>query len=422
MAIESVTIEGFKAFRDRTTLKIRPLTLLAGANSSGKSSAMQPLLLIKQTLEAQYDPGPLLLSGPNVALTSMTQCLWRGVDPLGRASTFSVGFELGDGLRFKPTFQSAERNTPVQIRAMSIVTRGKEHWIEPGMGTNVLMEMFDWLRTELPFPMTAIGLRQERCFLELVLVTEKFGLVGFPLVPPEALPDIIHIPGLRGNPLRQYPTTQVGKRFPGTFQDYTASIVLHWQESRSGKLFVLGNQLQRLGLSWKIEAVPLSAVGVELKVGRLPNRPEHVENDLVNIADVGFGVSQILPVLVALLVAQPDQLVIIEQPELHLHPLAQARLAPIIIEAAKGGVRLVIETHSLTLLTALQAEVARGHLDPDHTALHWFSRDEEGACSVKSVTMGRDGSTGDWPVDFADIEMAIEGEYIDAAIAAGESG
>jgi len=68
-------VQGFKSLLSECTLHIRPLTILAGANNSGKSSAMQPLLLLKQTLEASYDPGPLLLYGPNVRFTSEKQLL-----------------------------------------------------------------------------------------------------------------------------------------------------------------------------------------------------------------------------------------------------------------------------------------------------------------------------------------------------------
>jgi len=60
-AITAITVRGFKSLYTESCVEIRPLTILAGANSSGKSSIMQPLLLLKQTLEAPYDPGPLLL-------------------------------------------------------------------------------------------------------------------------------------------------------------------------------------------------------------------------------------------------------------------------------------------------------------------------------------------------------------------------
>ena len=73
--ITKIAVKGFKSIAEECEIDIRPLTILAGANSSGKSSIMQPLLLLKQTLEAPYDPGPLLIDGPNVQFTAAAQFL-----------------------------------------------------------------------------------------------------------------------------------------------------------------------------------------------------------------------------------------------------------------------------------------------------------------------------------------------------------
>ena len=71
--ITRISVKGFKSLAEECSIEIRPLTILAGANSSGKSSIMQPLLMMKQTLEASYDPGALLIAGPNVLFTSTEQ-------------------------------------------------------------------------------------------------------------------------------------------------------------------------------------------------------------------------------------------------------------------------------------------------------------------------------------------------------------
>src|SRR5262245_40375629 len=75
--ITRIAVRGFKSIVEEQAIEVRPLTILAGANSSGKSSIMQPLLLMKQTLEATFDPGSLLLDGPNVRFTSSDQFLSR---------------------------------------------------------------------------------------------------------------------------------------------------------------------------------------------------------------------------------------------------------------------------------------------------------------------------------------------------------
>ena len=75
--IVEITVAGFKSISDEQKIEIKPLTILAGPNSSGKSSMMQPALLLKQTLEAPFDAGPILLNGPNVKFTSADQLLSR---------------------------------------------------------------------------------------------------------------------------------------------------------------------------------------------------------------------------------------------------------------------------------------------------------------------------------------------------------
>ena len=93
--ISAISVRGFKSLANACCFEIRPLTILAGANSSGKSSAVQPLLLMKQTLDATYDPGPLRLDGPNVRFTSTDQVLSR-VSSKKRRRSFVVGIDLAD--------------------------------------------------------------------------------------------------------------------------------------------------------------------------------------------------------------------------------------------------------------------------------------------------------------------------------------
>ena len=136
--------------------------------------------------------------------------------------------------------------------------------------------------------------------------------------------------------------------------------------------------------------------------------------DMVSIADVGLGVSQVLPVLVAVIAAEPGQLVYLEQPELHLHPRAQVALAQVLADAAKRGVRVLTETHSSLLLLGIQTLVAEGKLSPELVKLHWFSRNKDGVTEVSSVDLDEAGAYGDWPMDFDDVDLKIQSRYLDA--------
>src|SRR4051812_42863496 len=91
VGITRLSVAGYKSLRQEQSIEIHPLTILAGANSSGKSSIMQPLLLLKQTLEASYDPGALLLDGPNLKITSVEQILSRAGKKAEAAPMFQIG-------------------------------------------------------------------------------------------------------------------------------------------------------------------------------------------------------------------------------------------------------------------------------------------------------------------------------------------
>jgi hypothetical protein len=418
-AITAISVKGFKSFADETRLEIRPLTLLAGANSSGKSSAMQPTLLLKQTLEVDYDPGPLLLHGSHAKFTSATQLLHKATRFVARE--FRTGLKTQAGLGFADTFRrkSNEAFDLVQMDLLGVAlpdsAKGNQILsLRPSMSSEELgrkLSMVPGLKLWRDRCFFQIGIRgaESQSFLARLrpvgILTEEFSRL---------IRKIIHVPGLRGNPTRTYPTTGAREQFSGTFENYVASVVSAWQETKDDRLERLGQAMESLGLSWRVRAKTIDATQVELLVGRLPTGKRGVARDIVNIADVGFGVSQVLPVLVALLIAEKGQLVYVEQPELHLHPRAQEALAEVLAEAANRGVQVVAETHSSILLLAVQALVAEGRLDPAKVKLHWFQRDSDGVTKVTSADLDPQGAYGDWPEDFGEVRAQAENRYLDA--------
>jgi predicted ATPase len=229
---------------------------------------------------------------------------------------------------------------------------------------------------------------------------------------------MIHVSGLRGSNEREFYLhgLPLGSVFPGDFEEYVPSILEAWKDATKygnglNYLYELRNALQLLELASGVETRKLNESKIEVLIPRtLQGDPK----DLVNIADVGLAVSQILPVLVALILAHPNQLVHIEQPELHLHPRAQWKLAQLLASAANRGVRLVIETHSSLLLQGILTGVAKGAITPDKVALHWFTRSEDGITKVTTADLDAQGRFGDWPADFDDVELAASDDYLDA--------
>jgi predicted ATPase len=430
--INYIELAGYKSISSPQRLNFSGLTVLAGANSSGKSAIMQPILLWKQTIECSYDPGALLLDGPNIKITAGNQILSkiRNKD-LGLAGSFMVSVGHQD-TKLRIIYR---RNKAGSFKVESEqVTRGSSASLELAENVNVKDEDIKAFADAAgsPFPPNFVDTLvkggyvfraiRERCFLmiEPYLRTDaklsRSGGMKFDISSGllESIKRLIHVPGLRGNPERTYRATEVSNQFPGTYENYVASIITMWQESGNQKLAVLGDQLRSLGLTWKVSAKKIEDTRVELRVGRMPQATRGGASDLVNIADVGLGVAQVLPILVALLSASRNQIVYIEQPELHLHPRAQWKLAEIVRDAVNRGVKIIIETHSSVFLRGIQTEIALSKLNSLDVSFNWFTRNIDGNTVVNGCVPDENGAFGDWPVDFDDVTLQAEGLYLDA--------
>jgi len=433
--ISRIDIEGLKSIGGRLSLNVGKLTILAGANSSGKSTVMQGLLLQKQTLNAPFDPGPLLLNGDNVKFSEATQLLHTGLGGGTRTSTrragqIAIGIATERGQVAVETTYRVDSKEGLDIERTASSYYGKAVDLTPGLASDrirgLVQSILPGIREiegDLVQDAFAWSVKTRRCFLvavrqpaggqgELFYSSYEFG----PDWAANLVRGIIHLPGLRGNPERSYPVTAVGQEFPGQFQNYMASLIHNWKSSQAEKVQQLGQDLSDLGLTWKVETRPVDDTSLAVQVGRTRTPARGGARDLVNIADVGLGVSQVLPVLVALRAATPGQLVYLEQPEIHLHPSAQYALARILLEAAARGSRVIVETHSSLLLRGLQVAIAKEKvaLPPKEVALHWFSRDDAGVTGVTSCTLDEEGAFGDWPADFDDISLQADSDYLDA--------
>lgn len=414
--ITKIAIKGFKSIAEECEIDIRPLTILAGANSSGKSNIMQPLLMLKQTLEASYDPGALLIDGPNVQFTEAAQFLSTLPDGK-KTDRFQIQIETRPS-DFTYAVETTLRKGQIgfEIVEMTVKVRQgakplpfKHFTLFPEMSPEEIRLLGDLA----PLRKDIDAVKRRRCFLHFES-TEDNRLYNVIHHIESATFNSIHLPGLRGNPERIYKLTSTGPQYPGTFQHYAATIIHEWQETKDERLKMLTNALHTLGLTGKVNTQKIGDVGIEIKVGRLPDDKTD-SAEIVSIADAGFGVSQVLPVLVALIAAEPGRLVYIEQPELHLHPRAQVALAQVLADAAKRGVRVVAETHSSLLLLGVQTLVAEGDLPPELVKLHWFTRREDGITEVDSVDLDEAGAYGEWSEDFADVNLHAQSAYIKAA-------
>lgn len=124
------------------------------------------------------------------------------------------------------------------------------------------------------------------------------------------------------------------------------------------------------------------------------------------LTDVGFGVSQILPVLVLCYYAPKGSTIILEQPEIHLHPSVQAGLADVFIDAIKTrDMQIIVESHSEHLLRRLQRRIAEAAFPQDQTALYFCDTDTTGTSHLTALDLDMFGNITNWPPDFFGDEL-----------------
>jgi predicted ATPase len=145
-------------------------------------------------------------------------------------------------------------------------------------------------------------------------------------------------------------------------------------------------------------------------------------SDEVNLADVGFGISQVLPVLVQCFYAPANSILILEQPEIHLHPRVQASLADLFIEtihAREGSknrnLQLLVESHSEHFLRRLQRRIAEEKLRPEEVAIYFCEPSTRGS-KIQELEIDLFGNIRNWPEDFFGDEMGDLAAMTEAAM------
>jgi hypothetical protein len=385
---------------------------------------MQPLLLMKQTFDNErIPPGPFWLRGEQVGYDTADQFLSSIPSEAGNSKKLTIELEAENnwvGLKFEKKSDSDLAVVETTSRNFPTGPIWRLNYEMPEME---LSKVFNSVASRKKLEPAELLVYPDRCFLGVGTQFSKdptFGTFHRPevLLLRNKIQDMIHVSGLRASDEREFYLhgLPLGSVFPGDFEEYVPSILEAWKDANKYAnglryLYELSNALQLLELASGVETRKLNESKIEVLIPRtLQGDPK----DLVNIADVGLAVSQILPVLVALILAHPNQLVHIEQPELHLHPHAQWKLAQLLTDAANRGVRLVIETHSSLLLQGILTCVAKGAITPDKVALHWFTRNEDGITKVTTADLDAQGRFGDWPADFDNVELTASNDYLDA--------
>jgi AAA domain, putative AbiEii toxin, Type IV TA system/Protein of unknown function (DUF3696) len=439
--LKTLAFSNFKSWAGETDVNLGSITGLFGTNSSGKTSILQVLLVLKQTAES-LDRSRVLHLGDDRSLVD----LGTFYDVISNHDT-SMPMSFGlDWLTTDPVVVSdPERKDAVALSSNEFSFRTDIQLFGEGDAAQLGVERFAY-----DFGGATFGMQRRPGEDSYDVVSEGYQLKRrrgrpWPLPAPiksYAFPDQVtnyfQNADFLGDlslalerlltslayvgPLREYPhrTYLWGGERPSSVgvrgeQAIEALLTARAEDRKIGRGVGRGRRyvrfetriaewLKEMGLieSFAVRQIARNRKEYEVRVRRSPGAPE------VLLPDVGFGVSQVLPVLVQCYFAPEDSVIVFEQPEIHLHPRVQASLADVFIDAAKErGVQIIVESHSEHLLRRLQRRVAEAENVTNEDIALYFVETRAGTpwSALHELEIDLFGNIANWPEGFFGDEL-----------------
>lgn len=430
--LRRIFLENFRAF-ESLDIELSKVNLFFGPNNAGKSAILSCVNLLAQTLESADPYAAVLLSGKFEDLGSYRDMV-HGNDAR-RHVKIGIGFDIQEPRWSKPARGKARVRDMVEYGGeLAVVLEyqpRKRRIVVRGSNINAQGE------TVLATRLAAGGERQvvEKAasrfgdltpsrLSRLLSMNHFLPMIGLPYARNWRQADVstaFRLAGELNRFGRSARSLLEGVEFIGPFRSKAERVYALSGESPStvgvrgdkavdvliSDFLAGGKRRKRVG-----EQVSAWLRNAEVASDMQPRilSPRHVEiqvghrysGESQNLADVGYGCSQILPILVAGFNRPPGSTLIVEQPELHLHPRAQAELGTFILDVQERGLQVLIETHSEHLLLRLQSHVASGKLRPEDVAVYYVYTDKVAERkTVKRLQLGNDGLFKEkWPEGF----------------------
>ncbi|MDE2715686.1 MAG: AAA family ATPase [Chloroflexota bacterium] len=437
--MDSITLENFRCFRERQEARLAPLTLLVGENSTGKTSF---LALVRALWELGYTfRNPDFKQEP-YDLGSFDEIVHDRGSKEGQADWFQAGFRTKSGPKSKPSVSvqfNFEKKGTVPIPVRRHITRGRT-WIDETLQSSkdyilkVGTIRGSWdikFPKGLEFPFTIEGdfivppsffllggfLRSEQSE-ELDFVSQN----GSPSIEPRDVKNIRAVSRhlgfaypegpfasapVRSKPRRTYDPSRPTPDPEGDYVPmYLADMYSQDREAWTNLKQILQEFGKDAGLFDEISIRRLGRKGSEPFQVQIRQSGGQSQSPRRNLIDVGYGVSQVLPVVTELLRPNAPHTFLLQQPEVHLHPSAQAALGSLFCKTAGSNRQIIVETHSDYLLDRVRMDIrdGKGNLKPEDVSILYFERGDMDA-HIHSLRIDEEGNILDAPDSYRSFFM-----------------
>lgn len=381
--VTSVSLAYFKCF-ERLRLPLAPLTLLSGLNATGKSSVLQAFSLLHQSAVESEWTRALILNGRLVALGAAGDV----IDKITGRYEFGISLE-SDTFRCTWRMHSEDRVRDLAVPIMRITWAAADDWQE---------EVYDLEADQIHriYHLLPEDLANRSAHARTLITT---------------LVRVAYISAERIGPRETYPATTPDQQTNvGPRGEYAPWFLHHFAERRPLERLLIADApptLQRQTEAWMdrffpgsglvvrpVEGANLMTMGIRTNTATSYHRPQNV----------GFGITHVLPIVTSCLGAGPGDVILIENPESHLHPAGQSAMGRFLAMAAAAGAQIILETHSDHVLNGVRRAVKDGVIAPEQVAIHFFTArtDDPTSAQVFSPLIDPAGNIDTWPEGFFD--------------------
>ncbi|MCP4350860.1 MAG: AAA family ATPase [Desulfobacterales bacterium] len=405
MKLTAISFENYKSFQKRQSIEIRPLTILIGRNSSGKSVIARLPLLLARSLSNRAE-SPLDFEFDGLDFGSSFSDFVHNRRPHGDVS-IGANFLLNSGNSLK-FFSKIQHFDEYRLQIVSYFNLECDDYpvnINMLWAGNDPNEEYEYKRYQIEgaehsceasfrgiFP---YDIELDNSYNDVHFNGEQ--LFGLKMLIGELLENITYLGPFRRDPKRVY-------RFPGGIMknvgfsgERAPELLGHDFLRQKGKvLSAVGDWFSKHLGGWPLD---LSQQGDMFSL--VLRNPENPSME-INIADVGTGIAQVLPIVVQrqfeAVTGTKSSLEIVEQPELHLHPGAHGDLADLYVNAVQNsGISFIIETHSENFILRIRRRIAEGKLDPEKVIIYWINDEPGSVRNAEPIHIKADGEVDFWP-------------------------